>query len=398
MNENYYTVTQLTKQIRNVLEQTFFDVTVLGEISNFKKHTSGHLYFTLKDENASINAVMWRNRVANLFFTPQDGMKVIARGSISVYEIRGTYQLDVSYLKPLGIGELQIAFEELKKKLAAEGLFDPKYKKPLPEFPQRIGIVTSPTGAVIRDIANIIARRFPIVELLLYPVIVQGAGAAEEIANAISQFNKYKNIDVMIICRGGGSLEDLWAFNEEIVARAIFNSEIPIISAVGHETDFTISDFVADLRAPTPSAAAELVVPNVTDIIENVKNFVYTMKENVSDNISFYKDSINSLISNYYFNLPMNKVKQSMQRIDEFDRIIKLLIERSLNEKKIHIKNFEQRISSLNPESVLNRGYAIVYKNSHIIDRAYKLNSGDEVGIKFKDKKLNATITEDKKE
>ncbi len=396
MNENYFTVSQLTKQIKIILEQTFFDVAVQGEISNFKRHTSGHMYFTLKDENASINAVMWRGRAINLFFTPQDGMKVIARGSVSVYEPRGTYQLDIVFMKPLGIGELQMAFEELKKKLASEGLFDSKYKKHLPEFPERIGIVTSPTGAVIRDIANIISRRFPLVELFLYPVNVQGPGAAEEIANAIEQFNKYKNIDVMIICRGGGSLEDLWAFNEEIVARAIFNSEIPIISAVGHETDFTISDFVADLRAPTPSAAAELVVPNTPEIIENIKNFIYTIKENAIDNVSLYKDSIKNMISNYYFNLPINNIKQFTQRIDEFDRLLNLLMDHSLNERKNNIKNLKQRISSLNPDSVLKRGYAIVYKNSHIIDRGYKLNLGDEVGLKFKDKKLNATIIKDK--
>lgn len=393
MNEKYFTVSQLTKQIKSVLEQSFPEVVVVGEISNFKRHTSGHAYFTLKDEYSSLYAVMWRSRIANLFFTPQDGMKVIAIGSITVYEVKGNYQLDVYELKPLGVGELQIAFEQLKKKLAAEGLFDQKYKKPIPQYPERIGIVTSPTGAVIRDIVNIISRRFPIAELFLYPVNVQGVSAAEEIAQAIYNFNELQNVDVIIVCRGGGSLEDLWAFNEEIVARAIFNSQIPIISAVGHETDFTISDFVADLRAPTPSAAAELVVPNMNDIIDNIQNFVYTIQGNISNAISIYKDTIKSLISSYNFNSPLNKIRQYMQRIDEQERLLKLFIEHSLNDKKNSIANLQSRLSSLNPNAVLNRGFAIIYKNSHIIDRGFKLSSGDEVDIKFVDKKVNAKVT-----
>lgn len=393
MNEMYLTVNQLTKKIKSLLEQNFSEVVVVGEISNFKKHSSGHLYFNLKDEFASLNAVMWRSRVQNLFFTPQDGMKVIAIGSITVYEIRGSYQLDVYDLKPLGIGELQIAFEELKKKLAAEGLFNQEHKKPIPQYPEKIGIVTSQTGAVIRDIINIISRRYPVAELILYPVKVQGSGAAEEIADAINHFNELQNVDVIIACRGGGSLEDLWAFNEEVVARAIFSSKIPVVSAVGHETDFTISDFVADLRAPTPSAAAELVVPNLTDIIENIKNFLYTIKVNILDFISLYKDKITSIISSYSFNVPMNKVRQFMQRVDEHDRLLKLLIDHLLSEKKNLITNLTSRLSSLNPDAVLNRGYAIIYMNSHIIDRGYKLNSGDEVDIKFVDKKVNAKVT-----
>lgn len=392
MSDIILTVSEITKKIRYILESNLYSVTVIGEISNFKKHSSGHIYFTLKDETASLNAVLWRSRANFLSFTPLDGMKVIASGSITVYETRGVYQLDVVSLKPAGTGELQIAFEKLKQKLAAEGLFDTKYKKPIPRFPKRIGIVTSPTGAAIRDIYNIISRRYPVVELTLYPVNVQGSGAAEEISNAIKDFNKLDNVDVLIVGRGGGSLEDLWAFNEEIVARAIFESKIPIVSAVGHEIDFTIADFVADLRAPTPSAAAEIVVPNVLDLIENISDLVHTMNDSVSNSIRMYKDSIDSFISSYRFNLPLNNIKQLSQKTDELDRLLNLYFVNNFKERKYNLKRMMQVLSSLNPDSILNRGYAIIYKDSQIIDRGLKLKSGDDVGIKFKDKKVDAKI------
>src|SRR5271169_6490493 len=257
-SQNIFSVTDLTRKIKGTLEEGFSGIAVQGELSNFKRHSSGHLYFTLKDEHTQIQCVMWRSRVPTLSVSPQDGMKMIARGNVTVYEVRGNYQLDVSSLQLLGAGELQIAFERLKQKLSTEGLFDQDHKKPLPQFPQRIGVVTSPTGAAIRDIINVVNRRFPSTELILYPVRVQGIGAAEEIASAIDDFNAFGEVGVILIGRGGGSLEDLWAFNEEIVARSIYRSSIPVVSAVGHEIDFTIADFVADLRAPTPSAAAEL--------------------------------------------------------------------------------------------------------------------------------------------
>src|SRR5450830_1303089 len=258
--KNILSVTEITHRIKGVLEMGFSEVWVQGEISNCKNHSSGHLYFTLKDGSASLSAVMWRSRVAQLLFRPNDGMKVIVWGNITVYEPRGNYQIDCLQIQPVGIGELQLAFDRLKQKLSAEGLFDEAHKKPLPEYPEKIGIVTSPTGAAIQDMLNILARRFPALEVIVAPVKVQGIGAAEEIAEAIQDLNSLSDIDVIIVGRGGGSLEDLWAFNEEVVARAIYSSRIPIVSAVGHEIDFSISDFVADLRAPTPSAAAELVV------------------------------------------------------------------------------------------------------------------------------------------
>jgi exodeoxyribonuclease VII large subunit len=269
-----YTVSQLTAEIKTILEQNFEHLWVEGEISNLRLPSSGHLYFTLKDESAQVRAVMFRLQNRLLKFEPADGLQVICYGRLSVYEPRGEYQIVVDYLEPKGLGALQLAFEQLKEKLSREGLFDPSHKKPLPHLPQKIGIVTSPTGAAIRDILQIINRRFANVHILLFPVRVQGAGAAQEIAQAIDELNRWPGIDVMIVGRGGGSLEDLWAFNEEAVARAIFRSRIPIISAVGHEVDFTIADFVADLRAPTPSAAAELVVRNKIELIQSLETLV----------------------------------------------------------------------------------------------------------------------------
>ena len=266
------TVSQLTSEIKTLLERNFDHVWVEGEISNLRLPGSGHLYFTLKDEKAQIRGVMFRLQNRLLKFEPKDGLQVIGYGRITVYEPRGDYQIILDYLEPKGLGALQLAFEQLKEKLAAEGLFDPARKRPIPHLPQKIGIVTSATGAAIRDILRIIDRRFANIQILLYPVRVQGQGAAQEIAQAIQALNHLPDVDVMIVGRGGGSLEDLWAFNEEIVARAIFSSRIPVISAVGHEVDFTIADFVADLRASTPSAAAELVVRNKVELVQNLKN------------------------------------------------------------------------------------------------------------------------------
>ncbi|MBU1298470.1 MAG: exodeoxyribonuclease VII large subunit [Bacteroidetes bacterium] len=400
-NGKILSVSEITRQIKSVLETNFNDIIVQGEISNFKRHSSGHLYFTLKDENASLSAVMWRGRAAHLFFTPQDGMKVLARGSISVYEVRGSYQIDVISLQPLGIGELQVAFEKLKQKLAAEGLFDESHKKPLPEYPERIGIVTSPTGAAIQDMLNIISRRFPGVEIFLYPVKVQGVGAAEEIANAICDFNEYKKsdsrkfgVDVLIVGRGGGSIEDLWAFNEEIVARAIFASKIPVVSAVGHEIDFTIADFVADLRAPTPSAAAELVVPNRFELIENIRNFHYTIKRNLEERVIDGRELIDNILSSYAFNSPKDRMRQYSQRLDEFDRLIRIKIAHKLLLVKQNLKQVTHRIESLDSGLVLKRGYAIVYKDSRLVDSAFKIEHGDDIGIKFKDGTVDATVKE----
>jgi exodeoxyribonuclease VII large subunit len=392
MENRIFSVTELTRKIKGVLESGFKDVSVKGEISNFKRHSSGHFYFTLKDEGAQLSAVMWKGRTLNLFFTPQDGMKVIARGNITLYEVRGQYQIDVVQLQPLGVGELQLAFEQLKRKLAEEGLFDDEHKVPIPEYPERIGIVTSPTGAAIRDMINVISRRFPAVELILYPVNVQGSGAAEEIADAIRDFNEWGNVDVLIVGRGGGSLEDLWAFNEEIVARTVYDSEIPVISAVGHEIDFTIADFVADFRAPTPSAAAELVVKSRFELFEIVRNFHYTIRQRVQELLATERDKIRYLVSSYAFNMPHDAIRQFSQRVDELDRALNRIIGHQFTLNSNNLQSLQKRIHSLHPDTVLKRGYTMIKKNGSVIGSALKLLANDDVQIKFHDGEVPAKI------
>ena len=385
IEKNVITITELTRQIKYSLESSFPRVWVEGEISNFKHHTSGHLYFTLKDEGAQLSAVMWRSRVSYLSFQPEDGMKVIARGSITVYPPRGNYQLDVEQIQPLGLGELQQAFERLKQKLDAEGLFDAEHKKPIPEFPERIGLVTSETGAALKDIRSVLSRRQPSVEVILAPVRVQGAGAAEEIADAIKDMNQFGDIDVLIVGRGGGSLEDLWAFNEEIVARAIYASKIPIISAVGHEIDFSIADFVADLRAPTPSAAAELVVRDRTELLEDIGNLCYTMRDALNNQLSGLRDRTVSLVRSYSFNRPKDLVREFSQRVDELERSLGISFAHVTRIAQQKYKSLRQQLQALNPAGVLKRGYAIVRREGRIVPRAALLDYGDDAEIQFHD-------------
>lgn len=391
--EKTLTVSELTRRIKGVLETTFTSVSVEGEISNFKRHSSGHLYFTLKDEGAQLSAVIWRSRAANLFFTPQDGMKVIASGKITLYEPQGKYQIDITSLQPRGVGELQIAFERLKTKLAAEGLFSAEHKKRLPEYPETIGIISSPTGAALQDILNILRRRFPAVEVILLPVKVQGEGAAGEIAEAIRTFNKFARADLLIVGRGGGSLEDLWAFNEEIVARAIYQSKIPVVSAVGHEIDFTIADFVADLRAPTPSAAAEIVVKDKSDVIENLRNFCYTMERDLEDIIRSGKEKVLSILGSYSFNRPKDLMRQHSQTVDDNRRRLDTLILHRMKLTRERTEAVHKRLLSLNPDSVLARGYAMVIRSDRIIGRAAELNKGENVRIKFHDGDKEALLS-----
>src|SRR5438034_3287228 len=318
-----YSVCERSQEIRNRLEQQFPDVWVTGEVSNFHGATSGHLYFSLKDADAQIRAVCFRSQARYLKFKPADGVSVIARGRLSVYEPRGEYQLVVEFLEPAGLGALQLAFEQLKTRLAAEGLFDPARKRPLPVLPRAIGVVTSPAGAVIRDILLVLRRRFRNMNVLVYPVRVQGEGAAREIAQGIERFNRrplaagLRPVDVIILARGGGSLEDLWPFNEERVARAIAASKIPVISAVGHETDFTIADFVADLRAPTPSAAAELVVHPKRDFRSELGNRVRHMAQLVQLKISDARARWTELRSHRAFQTLAARVRERAQRVDD---------------------------------------------------------------------------------
>jgi exodeoxyribonuclease VII large subunit len=382
------TVTDITRQIKSSIERRFARVWVQGEVSNFKRHTSGHLYFTLKDEGAQISATMWRSRAGNLLFQPEDGMKVIARGGITVYPPRGNYQIDVDQLTPLGIGELQIAFERLKKKLAAEGLFDEGRKRPMPQYPRAVGIITSETGAALQDVRTVMGRRFPGVELVLLPVRVQGAGASDEIAQAIRDMNRYGKVDVIVVGRGGGSLEDLWAFNEEVVARAIFESAIPIVSAVGHEIDFTIADFVADLRAPTPSAAAEMIVPDRLEILEVIRNYEYTMRQALTQRIAAHRNRVQSLLGSYAFNRAKDMVREFVQRLDELQRTIAGTVAHRMEGTEREMESLRKRLLALSPQGALKRGYAIVRKNGVAVTHAHQLARNDEASVEFQDGKV----------
>ncbi|HEV2234216.1 MAG TPA: exodeoxyribonuclease VII large subunit, partial [Terriglobia bacterium] len=310
-------VSELTLRVKGLFEKNFAEVWVEGEVSNFRPASSGHLYFTLKDATSQLRAVCFRNQARYLKFKPQDGISVIARGRLSVYEARGEYQLYVELLEPAGVGALQLAFEQLKAKLAAEGLFDPARKKPLPVLPRTVGVVTSPAGAVVRDILRVLKRRFRNMNVLVYPVKVQGEGAAKEISEGIEYFNRHSLADVMIVARGGGSLEDLWAFNEEAVARAIAGSKIPVISAVGHETDFTIADFVADLRAPTPSVAAELVVQRKQDYLTEIQDRARRMAHVFRFKLSEARERLTTLKMHRVFQTLGARLEERSQRVDD---------------------------------------------------------------------------------
>ncbi len=385
-------VTEITRKIRIYLEETFPQVWIQGEISNCRRHTSGHLYFTLKDEAAQISAVMWQSNLESLLFKPEDGMKVIARGAITVYPPKGNYQIDVDKMQPVGIGELQLAFEKLKQKLASEGLFDPRRKKRIPAYPENIGIITSESGAALHDMKSVLERRFPSIGVVVLPVRVQGPGAAEEIAEAIGDMNRYGRVDVIIVGRGGGSLEDLWAFNEEIVARAIHASRIPVVSAVGHEIDFTISDFVADLRAPTPSAAAELVVRDRAELLETLRNMCYTMQQTLTDRVDGCFDRVKSLVESYSFNRPKDYLREFVQTLDEFDRSLQLKFHHFVELTFQKHLNFSQRLESTNPRGVLKRGYTMVRHKGTVVTSSKKLEVGERAVIEFHDGEVPAKV------
>jgi exodeoxyribonuclease VII large subunit len=386
------TVSELTRLIKQSLEASFPRIWVQGEISNLKFHSSGHVYFSLKDEGAQLSAVLWRGRAAALAMTPQDGMKVRAFGSITVYPPRGSYQLDVVQMVPLGIGELQLAFERLKKKLAAEGLFEPSRKKALPAIPECIGIVTSPTGAALHDILSVLSRRFPLAGVVLYPARVQGIGAAEEIAEGIGAMDSFGGVDVMIVGRGGGSIEDLWAFNEEVVARAIAAARTPVVSAVGHEIDFTIADFVADLRAPTPSAAAELVVPHRRDVLETLRNSYYTITDVMEDLLRDGRQQIKGLSSSYALNRPKDLLREHMQRADELERQLAVSLAHAVQLANRHHRSLGERLEALAPRNVLRRGYVIVRKGGQVMMSSKRLQPGDRASLQFHDGEVPASI------
>ncbi len=387
MNEeiSILTVSELTLRIKKIMEESFPYVTVQGEISNFKRHVSGHWYFNLKDSDAVISCTMWKGINNNVFFTPEDGMKVTLSGRITVYPPRGNYQFDVRSMRPAGIGELQAAFEKLKNKLASEGLFDENYKKPVPVFPVKIGVVTAIDGAAFKDMISVASRRFPIAELVIAPSRVQGNGAAESIAKSLRLLNKRNDIDVIILGRGGGSIEDLWAFNEEIVARQIFNSHIPIITGIGHEIDFTIADFTADLRAATPTAAMELATPDKNDIFAFIDEFLYNSTQNIDSLLSFKQEKIKHSLNSYGFRIPLDLVRRKSQQMDN----LLYRIQQNINNKFTFYKNaiilLSNKIESHDVKSTLKKGFALIRQNAKYVTRADKLEKEKEVLIEFYD-------------
>jgi len=433
------TVSQLTTEIKSLLERNFLHVWIEGEISNLRVPGSGHFYFTLKDDAAQIRGVMFRLQNRLLKFEPKEGLQVVCYGRITVYEPRGEYQVVVDHMEPKGLGALQLAFDQLKEKLAREGLFDPARKKPMPLLPQKIGIVTSPTGAAIRDMLRIIGRRFANLHILLYPVRVQGAGAAQEIAQAIRSLNEIPGIDVLIVGRGGGSLEDLWAFNEEAVARAIASSRIPVISAVGHETDFTIADFVADLRASTPSAAAELVVRNKIELAQILDHLerrlaqtvrgmlelqgerALSLKSRLADprrKLADQRLRLDDLSSRLAYALrqglarrrerfqsrgeallhlhPGKKMRESSQTLSQLLRRMAVSQQSGLRFSREKMEGALGRLSSLNPLAVLDRGYSItqVLPSGQIIREADGLKIHDRVSVKVRRGEFEARVEE----
>jgi exodeoxyribonuclease VII large subunit len=384
-DKKIFTVTELTKSIKTILRTQIGFVCVEGEISNLRYAPSGHCYMTLKDASAQIKLVMFRSFLMTLKFKLEDGQKVIVSGEVSIYEKSSEYQLIANYIEPLGVGSLQLAFEQLKEKLEKQGLFDIVHKKALPYMPFRVGVVTSPTGSVIRDILNVTRRRSSVTSILLNPVRVQGEGAKLEIAEAIDLFNDLKNVDVIIVARGGGSIEDLWPFNEEIVARAIYRSEIPVVSAVGHETDFTISDFVSDLRASTPSAAAELVVPDVYDLKQDLISINKSMYNLILNKLEFYRNKIKGLLSHYVFKESEGLIKFYFQRIDDLSFRLKNNIKVYLKENNSKFKMLSQTLDVLSPLKVIGRGYSICFKQGKIVKSVKDVKICDKIETKVSD-------------
>lgn len=387
-------VSDLNKYIKDKVDQDEYlnNVLVKGEISNFKHHYTGHMYFTLKDEKSLIKCIMFKTYTAGLNFMPKDGMQVIVLGTISVFERDGVYQIYCKAMQSNGVGDLHREYEELKMKLEKEGLFESSHKKPIPLMPKVIGVLTSQTGSVIRDIINVSTRRNPNVHIKLLPVPVQGEGAGGKIADAIYLMNQEKIADVLILARGGGSLEDLWPFNEEVVARAIYNSKIPVISAVGHETDFSISDFVADLRAPTPSAAAELAVPNIEELIIKINNYRNRYKISLKRKIEVMKLRYDRVMKSRAFTDPLKEINENLIKVDQNIKIL----QDSINNKIINSKNLAfniiNKLDALSPLKTLTRGYCITQKDGNIIRKSNDLKKDDEIALVFSDGQKNAKI------
>lgn len=384
MEPKIATVSQINGYLKKILDnnQILNNIWIKGEISNFKNHYSGHMYLTLKDDGGVLKAVMFKSAAKTLNFMPQDGMKVMACGRVGVYEAGGVYQLYIEKMIPDGVGDLHIAYEQLKRKLEAEGLFSQEFKKPIPRFPERIGVATATTGAAVRDIINVITRRYPLAEIIIYPTQVQGTGAAESVVSAIKYFNENEMVDTIIAGRGGGSIEDLWAFNEEIVARAIFASKIPVISAVGHETDFTIADFVADLRAPTPSAAAEMAVPSTAEL----RSLIAASESRSANAIMKQIESRRLILKRFRLKTPKERIDDENLRLDNLLHRIEQSFKLKLTQKRRELGEAAGKLDALSPLQTLSRGYAIpVTDDGTVIRSAKSMKSGDEFILKLKD-------------
>ncbi len=384
MDNKYLSVSAVTQYLKHKFDSDdhLRNVFLKGEISNFKAHTTGHMYFSIKDETSKINAIMFSSNASKLIFKPTDGVKVLVVGRISVYEATGNYQIYVEEMLEDGVGNLYLAYEKLKEQLAKEGLFDEIHKKPIPKMPKRVGVVTAKTGAAIKDIISTIKRRYPICEIVLFPSLVQGDGAKEDIVKNIKLAENY-DIDLLIVGRGGGSIEDLWAFNEEIVARAIFNSSIPIISAVGHEIDFTIADFVADLRAPTPTAAAELAVPNIVDLTNYINNLNIRLNENIYKKVNYTRLVLDTFKNSFILKNPMIMYENKKQNLDIMNERINNIINQKLEKITAKLGNIIEKIELLNPLNVLKRGYSIVYKDEQVISNSALIKPNDELKLKL---------------
>ena len=382
-------VSQLNRYIKMNFDadENLANIFISGEISNFTNHyRTGHLYFTLKDDSAAVRAVMFNSSAKRLKFMPEDGMKVIARGRVSVYEASGQYQLYVDDMQPDGVGALNLAYEQLKEKLQKEALFSEFHKKPLPPYPEKVGVITSPTGAAVRDIINVLGRRFPYAEIVFCPVLVQGDGAHLQLTDAVNLFNSERAADVIIIGRGGGSIEDLWEFNDEGLARAVYNSEIPVISAVGHETDFTICDFVADMRAPTPSAAAELAVPDANELQYALSALKNRMFLNVSSGIADRRSRLEYLTSKGALKSPDEMLSNRSQRLDTAFSKMLSSYENRIGGKKVEFISAATALSKLDPMSVLMRGFAFVSdKSGKNVYSSQALEKGDKINVRFHD-------------
>ena len=418
MNCKYLTVEALTKYLKHKFDtdQHLKTVYLKGEISNFKAHTTGHFYFSIKDEKSKISAIMFNSYNRNILFKPTEGMKVLVKGRISIYEATGNYQIYVEEMLEDGIGNLYIAFQQLKEKLSKEGLFLDKHKKKIPNIPNKIGVVTAKTGAAIKDIITTINRRFPLCEIYVFPCLVQGENASLDIVKKINQADNF-NLDVLIVGRGGGSIEDLWPFNEEIVARTISGAKTPIISAVGHEIDFTISDFVADLRAPTPTAAAEIAVPNIIDLNHHFNQLKIRLQENIYKQINYQKLYLDSIKNSFVIKSPLIMYENKQQKLDniinKLEQIIKYKLETNrkllinfqtknillkpinlYKPKQIELNNIITKLEILNPLNILKRGYTVTYFDNKIVKSSHDINLNNNIMIKFYDGVIKANIIE----